>query len=44
MQCEPEARRSSVAESLSEGEIRQFIEFFTTLDRWEREAHGNQAM
>jgi len=32
------------ANSLSDDDIQQFIEFFTILDRWDREAHGTQTM
>ena len=31
-------------ESLDDYSTRQYIEFFTILDRWDREAHGNQTM
>ena len=39
-----DALNSSPTETLSEYEIRQFIEFFTILDRWDREAHGHETM
>ena len=29
---------------LDEYSVRQLSEFFKTLDRWDREAHGNQTM
>jgi hypothetical protein len=32
------------SEPLSEFEIQTLIQFFTTLDRWDREAHGTQTM
>jgi len=32
------------ADSLSEDDLHQIIEFFTILDRWDREAHGTQTM
>jgi hypothetical protein len=31
-------------DKLDDYSIRQFIEFFTILDRWDREAHGNETM
>jgi len=35
------ARDARTADSLSEDDLQQIIEFFTILDRWAREAHGN---
>jgi hypothetical protein len=32
------------ADSLSDDDIQQFIEFFKILDRWDREAHGHETM
>ena len=32
------------AQPLSDEDIRKFIGFFTMLDRWDREAHGNETM
>ena len=38
------ALNASDLESLDEYSIRQLIEFFQILHRWDREAHGNQTM
>lgn len=35
------AHDARTADSLSDDDIQQFIEFFQTLDRWERAQHGN---
>lgn len=32
------------ADSLTDDDVRQIIEFFTILDRWDREAHGTKTM
>jgi hypothetical protein len=32
------------ADPLSETELQSLIQFFTTLDRWDKEAHGTQIM
>jgi hypothetical protein len=32
------------ADALSEDDLQQIIEFFTILDRWDREAHGTETM
>jgi len=37
----PPAPNARTADSLSDDDIRQFIVFFQTLDRWDREQHGN---
>ena len=39
----PEAQAPSV-DSLDESQITSLLEFFTLLDRWDREAHGKRSM
>jgi hypothetical protein len=39
-----EAGARDASEFLEEYSVRQLIEFFEILDRWDREAHGNQTM
>jgi hypothetical protein len=37
----PTTLNARTADSLSDDDIQQFIAFFKTLDRWDREQHGN---
>ena len=41
---EADALNVSNLESLDDYSVRQLLEFFEILDRWDREAHGNQTM
>jgi hypothetical protein len=41
---EADTLNDSPDRELSEYETQQFIEFFTILDRWDREAHGNETV
>jgi hypothetical protein len=38
---EATALNARTADSLSDDDIQQFIEFFQILDRWDRAQHGN---
>jgi hypothetical protein len=39
--CETLALNSRSADSLTDDDIQQFIEFLKILDRWDRAQHGN---
>jgi len=39
--CKTPAHNARTADSLTDDDIQQFIEFFQILDRWDRAQHGN---